>query len=263
MMKDIGIIPAAGLGTRLSPLPFSKELYPIGFQNIQNKISPAPISQHLVHEFKQAHVENIFCIINSNKTDILKYYQDGHRLQVNFSYLIQREQKGMVEAISKVTSWLPEKDYTIYLGMPDTIFQPPSFIKSLKNSMDRFKNIDVLLGVFPTTFWYKLGMVEIEQDQEQLFKVHNIIDKPKTKPNTDYAWGLACWRDSFQVLLSDYVQKYQGEKELVLSDVFVEAKRKGLNVYAQVGESYTDIGTVDELKNNHFNYITLDESDSQ
>lgn len=29
----VGLIPAAGRGTRLAPLPFSKELVPVGFQH--------------------------------------------------------------------------------------------------------------------------------------------------------------------------------------------------------------------------------------
>ena len=33
-MSLVGLIPAAGKGTRLHPLPFSKELYPIGYLEV-------------------------------------------------------------------------------------------------------------------------------------------------------------------------------------------------------------------------------------
>ena len=50
----VGIIPAAGRGTRLAPLPFSKELFPLGYQQVKidDRIQwrPKVVSQYMIEQ---------------------------------------------------------------------------------------------------------------------------------------------------------------------------------------------------------------------
>ena len=77
----VGIIPAAGKGTRLSPYPCPKELFPIGYQDFEiNGVvqkRPKVISQYLVENIINAGAKRLFIVLGDDKEDIMKYYGDG------------------------------------------------------------------------------------------------------------------------------------------------------------------------------------------
>ncbi|MBA4536920.1 hypothetical protein H1Z61_07130 [Bacillus aquiflavi] len=246
-MKQFGIIPAAGLGTRLAPLPFSKEMYPIGYQSYNEELRPCPVSQYLVKSLKMAETDEVFFIINQSKTDIMSYYLNGQQFNMNFSYLIQTEPKGMVDALVKVSPWLPKEEYVITFGMPDTLFKPDSLFRQLVKKIKQKQNIDLILGVFPTEAWFKLGMTTVQKGKDGELEVIKIIDKPKIKPDTDYAWGIAVWKSKFQHFLTNYHHNYSEKAELVLGDVFSAALKEGFKVCALKGELFLDIGTLEDL----------------
>ncbi|WP_349409277.1 sugar phosphate nucleotidyltransferase [Pseudalkalibacillus sp. SCS-8] len=246
-MKRYGIIPSAGLGSRLSPLAFSKEMFPIGYQIHEGELRPCPLSQYLVESMMKADIRNVFMIISPSKTDILSYYQNGDRFNMDLSYLIQPHPKGMVDALAQATPWLPEEEtFMITFGMPDTFFQPSTLYSSLIHYMENHSNVDIVLGVFPTKSWHKLGMVMLNEEKERI-QVTDIIDKPKIKPDTDYAWGAAVWNANFQQFLTAYSKDYSDEKELALGNVFLAAMEKGYEIDAIKGELYYDLGTVEDL----------------
>ena len=74
-----GIIPAAGRATRLAPLPFSKELFPMGYQKIcidgREQWRPKTVSQHLIDRMVYAGVDRIFIILGTGKEAIMEYYK--------------------------------------------------------------------------------------------------------------------------------------------------------------------------------------------
>jgi len=248
-VRLIGIVPAAGLGSRLQPLPFSKELYPVGFQKINDTWRVSTISQHLVEALKQAGVHQLFFVVSPQKTDIPRYYKNGSQFGMEFSYLYQSEPKGMVDALAQATPWLRGDEETfIFFGMPDTYFQPASLFGKMKEAMLKHPDVQIVVAVFPVTSWWKLGMVHFNQQEDGLGEVIDIQDKPKVKPETKYAWGAAVWRLPFQKYLTRCQAEHKGEGELVLSDVFMRAKRDGMKVQCIIGEEYEDLGTVDDLK---------------
>ena len=48
MSHTWGVIPAAGLGTRIQPLAFSKELLPVGSRMDADQERPRAVSEHLL-----------------------------------------------------------------------------------------------------------------------------------------------------------------------------------------------------------------------
>lgn len=247
-MKVFGVIPAAGKGTRLSPLPFSKEMFPVGFMDSNDKLCPRPVSHYLLEAFKRSEINEIFWITSENKTDIQRYYRSGANLQMNFCYLQQEEPKGMVDAIRYISPWLPKNDdYLIALGMPDTLFYPTNLFLQMKQQLLTHPHIDVVLGLFQTEQWHKLGMVEWEKEKD-IPMVKVILDKPKSKPKTDFAWGTAMWRSSFHSLLNHQIPNMLSDKEYTLSDAINLAIEKGLHVGAVMGDDFIDIGTIEDLQ---------------
>jgi UTP-glucose-1-phosphate uridylyltransferase len=73
----LGIIPAAGAGTRIQPLAFSKELLPVGGRLDGNIERPRAVSEYLVERLTIAGATKICFVISAGKSDILEYYGGG------------------------------------------------------------------------------------------------------------------------------------------------------------------------------------------
>jgi len=75
----IGLIPAAGQAKRIAPMPMSKELFPIGFQIIDDEQTARPkvVSHYLLEKFKYAGISKTFIVIRQGKWDIPAYFGDG------------------------------------------------------------------------------------------------------------------------------------------------------------------------------------------
>ena len=68
-----GIIPAAGKGTRIQPLAFSKELLPV-CGNTNGLHRPRAVSDYLVERLVLGGVIGVLFLISPGKSDILEYY---------------------------------------------------------------------------------------------------------------------------------------------------------------------------------------------
>lgn len=242
----VGIIPAAGRGSRLAPFPCPKELFPVGYQDYKLNDTivkrPKVVSQYLVENMIQAGVTRIFFIIGEGKSDIMRYYGNGAAFGIDICYLYQEELSGMPGALNLATPFIG--DATVVFGMPDTIIEPADGLAQLLKKHLQSSAL-LSLGLFQTDTPSKFGMVEIDKE-------HNItytIDKPK-ETTLEHMWGCACWSADFTRLMDDYLKnnKYTG-KEIVLGDVFNDALAKKLVVkgFPFDGGQYIDIGTTDEL----------------
>ena len=242
----IGLIPAAGRGTRLAPLPFSKELFPLGYQRVSLDGSmqwrPKVVSQYLIDNMIAASIRRIFVILGSGKEAIMQYYGNGRRLGIDISYLFQEELCGMPFALDLARPWL--RDEIVAFGMPDTVVQPADAFRQLLSAREK-SNADLMLGAFPTLTPWKFGMIELDDEE----RVIGNVDKPE-RTSLKYMWGFACWSPSFTELMSTFLKmNVHNGREIVLSQVFQYAIETGLNVRAlrfDDGE-YLDIGTVEEL----------------
>jgi glucose-1-phosphate thymidylyltransferase len=79
--------------------------------------------------------------------------------------------------------------------------------------------------------------------------VLSVIDKPQ-ETHLRNTWGICCWGSRFTELMHDYLQDLAtNQQEVVLAQVFLEALRQELNVFALhfTDGQYMDIGTVEEL----------------
>jgi glucose-1-phosphate thymidylyltransferase len=242
----IGLIPAAGTAKRISPLPGSKELFPIGFREVEydghTQIRPKVISQYLVDNMFTAGASKIWMVLGRGKWDIMQYYGEGVEYGGPIAYLLMDRSWGMPYTLDQVYPWLNQE--VVLFGMPDTIFTPPDTFTLM---LDRHINskADVTLGIFPTGRPEKLCPVELNKEG----KVIGMIDKPEHSEIKN-TWGCACWSWKFTELMHEYlIIQTPPSREVVLADVFREAIVKGLMVnglYFKDGE-YIDIGTPDDL----------------
>src|SRR5947209_19523434 len=85
----LGIVPAAGAGSRLQPLAFSKEMLPVGSTFDEHGVErPKAVSEFLVERMLQAGADRICFVISPEKTDIIPYYA-RHSASRRFCYVGQ------------------------------------------------------------------------------------------------------------------------------------------------------------------------------
>jgi len=96
-----GIIPAAGQGTRIQPLAFSKELLPVGSRFDGSVERPRAVSEHLIERMLAAGATKIAFVISPGKSDILEYF-GGAIGAARICYLVQRRPAGLCDAIFQI-----------------------------------------------------------------------------------------------------------------------------------------------------------------
>ena len=124
-----GIVPAAGNGTRIQPLAFSKELLPVGSRGDGAADRPRAVSEYLLERMVIAGAEKICFVISPWKSDILRYYGGGYG-RANLAYAIQSEARGLCDAIFRALPVVPP-DEPVLIGLPDTIWFPDDALAAL------------------------------------------------------------------------------------------------------------------------------------
>ena len=126
-----GIIPAAGAGSRIQPLAFSKELLPVGSHFLDGQERPRAVSEYLVERMVLGGATKLCFVISPGKTDILSYY--GSRLWgADIAYVVQPAPGGLCDAVFRAAPLIAPEEQVI-IGLPDTIWSPEKAIQSMPN----------------------------------------------------------------------------------------------------------------------------------
>jgi dTDP-glucose pyrophosphorylase len=124
-----GIIPAAGAGSRIQPLAFSKELLPVGSRIEQGVERPRAVSEYLVERMIRGGADKICFVVAPGKSDILEYYGGG-TCAAHLSYTVQPSPLGLCDAIFRALP-LVRPDESVIVGLPDTIWFPEDALAAL------------------------------------------------------------------------------------------------------------------------------------
>lgn len=131
-----GIIPAAGAGTRIQPLAFSKELLPVGSRLDDGVERPRAVSEHLIERMLLGGARKICFVISRDKADILHYY--GGRIgPAELAYVVQPQPAGLCDAIFRALP-LIAPDESVLIGLPDTIWFPKDGFAALPDDVLSF-----------------------------------------------------------------------------------------------------------------------------
>jgi glucose-1-phosphate thymidylyltransferase len=117
-----GIIPAAGAGSRIQPLAFSKELLPVGSRMVDGTERPRAISEYLVERMIHAGARRLAFVISPGKSDIVEYYGDSVG-PAPICYLVQPRPAGLCDALFRALPFVAPED-EILVGLPDTVWFP-------------------------------------------------------------------------------------------------------------------------------------------
>src|SRR4051812_21150396 len=128
----LGIIPAAGAGSRIQPLAFSKELLPVGSRLDGGTERPRAVSEYLVERMVLGGAEKICFVIAPGKSDILEYYGGGTIDSAAISFVVQPKPAGLCDALFRAAP-LIHPDEHVLIGLPDTVWFPEDGLASLPN----------------------------------------------------------------------------------------------------------------------------------
>ncbi|HEU5021867.1 MAG TPA: nucleotidyltransferase family protein [Bryobacteraceae bacterium] len=126
-----GIIPAAGKGSRIQPLAFSKELLPVGARNLNGRPAPRAVSDYLIERLVLGGATRICFVISPGKSDILEYY-GGSAHGIPICYCVQPEPLGLCDAIFRAAPLIAPGD-SVLVGLPDTIWFPAGALSLLRS----------------------------------------------------------------------------------------------------------------------------------
>ncbi len=256
--KIVGLIPAAGTAERISPLPCSKEIYPVEFATSpENEIlRPKVVSQYLIEGMQGVDVTNVYVIIRKGKWDILNYLGSGNWMGMNFAYLIMDLPYGVPFTLDQAYHFV--KDDIVVFGFPDIIFKPTdAFNRLLERQI--LENSDVVVGLFSAPQPYNIQhMVKIDSGGQVCR--FEIGPSQATLKNT---WIIAVWNKVFTRFLHEYVsiesKRFKKNsvvkidsiaEEVSMTQVFAAALQKGLKIDSVTFEegSFLDIGSPDNLE---------------
>lgn len=246
----------AGRATRLGKLPFSKELYPIEFDQ---EISPKAVSSFLIKSMREGGVKNYHLILRDGKWDIPSFFGSGKDFKVNFCYHIAKYGYGVPFTINQAYPFIKNK--IVVLGFPDILFEPYNAFNYLLDKLNE-SGTTVVLGAIPVENPESWDMVEVGKGGF-VSKIHM---KPKKAKNLKYNWFIATWKPEFSIFLNNFVESLLHDKtinfldtnEFYFGDVLNAAIQEGMKIKYKVvpNSKCLDIGTVEGLKKLKTFFIT-------
>ncbi len=225
-----GIIPAAGIGSRIQPLAFSKELLPVGSREEDGIERPRAVSEYLVERMIRGGADRICFVISPGKSDILEYY--GARVySADVCYAVQPRPAGLCDAIFRALPMI-HRDETVCIGLPDTIWFPEDALAQLPDGALSFL-------LFPVQHPEKFDAV-ITDEHDRVLE----IQVKKENANSYWIWGAfkmpgATLHDLHALWLAR-----NKEDEYIGTLVNAWMARGGEAFGVRAGSAYVDVGTL-------------------
>jgi glucose-1-phosphate thymidylyltransferase len=225
-----GIVPAAGRGSRIQPLGFSKELLPVGSRSQDGTERPRAVSEYLIERMVAGGADKICFIIAPGKSDILEYYGAGYG-DVRAVYVVQPNPTGLCDALFCARP-VVAADEPVMVGLPDTIWFPDKALQELPDDRLSF----LLFPVEQPQFFDAVVM-----DAECRVKE---IQVKTEQAASSWIWGAfkmpgATFHDLHRLWLD---RGKRDEYVGTLVNAYLAAGGEAWGV--QAGERYADVGTV-------------------
>lgn len=225
-----GIIPAAGVGSRIQPLAFSKELLPVGSRFDGNTERPRAVSEYIIERMLIGGVDKICFVISPGKSDILEYY--GAKVdRADLCYVVQPEPAGLCDALFRALP-LIRPDEQAVIGLPDTIWFPARALLALPSG-------DFSFLLFPVERPELFDAVITDESGRVLE-----IQVKSNRAASNWIWG------AFKVSGAVLDRLFQIWSERGASDTYIGTVVNayidggGRATVARAGQAYVDVGTL-------------------
>jgi glucose-1-phosphate thymidylyltransferase len=229
-MATWGLVPAAGAGTRIQPLAFSKELLPLAVRDGAGVVRPRAVGEFVVERFVAAGADRLCFVIAPGKSDIVQYF-GGAVGGVPICYVLQDRPAGLCDAVFRA-AMLIHPDDRVFIGLPDTVWFPV-------DALGRLPDADVALLLFPVREPALFDAVVTRSDGTVVE-----IQVKVTSPTSNWVWGaIGMPGHAFLALRDLWLSRGSSDEYLgQLLNVWISSGHRVSGVRA--GDIYVDVGTV-------------------
>lgn len=195
----VGLVPAAGRGTRLQPLACSKEIVPIGqvVDRTDGAARPKAAVEFLLEKFQAAGITKTVLVIRDGKWDIPALLGEGSQFDMSMAYVVIAGSLGPPDTIDRAYSFVAS--HRVAFGFPDILFKPKDAFADLLSKQEA-TGADVVLGLQPVDDPGRWDMVETDESG----KVRSIVMKP-AKTTLKFGWHFAVWTSAFTEFLHRFL----------------------------------------------------------
>jgi dTDP-glucose pyrophosphorylase len=225
-----GIVPAAGRGSRIQPLAFSKELLPVGSRSESGVERPCAVSEYLLERMILGGADKICLVISPGKSDIMEYF-GGSYATASLAYVLQPQPSGLCDAVFRAEAIIVRNE-PVVVGLPDTIWFPDTALAELPDDLLSF----LLFPVDRPEFFDAVVLDEAGAVRE--------IQVKQPKPASNWIWGAFKMPGTvFADLLALWHQREQQDEYFgTLVNAYLAAGGRAIGVRA--GHAYVDVGTL-------------------
>jgi glucose-1-phosphate thymidylyltransferase len=226
----LGVIPAAGAGSRIQPLAFSKELLPVGSRVEAGVERPRAVCEYLVERLVAGGATRLCFVIAPGKSDILQYF--GASVGgVPTCYVVQARPAGLCDALFCALP-LAAPDESIAVGLPDTVWFP---VDGLRRLADHTLSFLLFHVARPELFD---AVVTDARGQVEAIEV-------KTKPaRSSWIWGAFKLPAAELAALHALWEERDRRDQYFGALVNAHLQRGGRALGVRAGQAYVDVGTV-------------------
>lgn len=239
----VGLVPMAGFGARLAPLPFSKELFPLLPRSDEPGTPVDVISRHVLAQVLATGASRAFLVIRHGKWDIPGYYRDGSaRAGLALAYLLARQPYGLPFSLDTARPFT--RGAIVAMGLPDVLLRPPD---ALARTVQRYRDTDadLVMALFPWSPPPANDLLEVDPSGRVV--AYHTANPP---PHARLAWGALVWGDMFSDFMGEQTQAWETNRrpnsgEMMIAAVLASAIETGLIVQSVgfSGGSMLDIGS--------------------
>lgn len=225
-----GIVPAAGMGSRIQPLAFSKELLPVGSRIDDGTERPKAVSEYLIERMILAGADKLCVTISPGKSDIIEYY-GGSVGPAQICYVVQPQPRGLCDAIFRALPVIAPGDQVV-IGLPDTVWFPEDGLRQLPE--------DVLSFLLFPVERPELFDAVVTDDSGRVRE----IQVKRRGASSSWIWG--AFRMPAEILRDLHALWQERDCQDAYIGTLVNAwlERGGEALGVRAGEAYVDVGTL-------------------
>jgi glucose-1-phosphate thymidylyltransferase len=229
-MATWGVIPAAGAGSRIQPLAFSKELLPVG-SRVEGAVErPRAVSEFVVERLIAGGADRICFVISPGKSDIVQYF-GGEVAGVPVCYVVQSRPAGLCDAVFSSSPLVRDDDHVL-IALPDTVWFPIDGLRELPR--------DVLaLLLFPVTSPELFDAVVTTLDSRVVE-----IQVKQPRPTSNWIWGAMGMPGAVLHALRELWLERSRRDEYLGSLFNAYLAGGGSAQGIRAGNAYVDVGTL-------------------
>ncbi|HEX8408557.1 MAG TPA: sugar phosphate nucleotidyltransferase [Thermoanaerobaculia bacterium] len=225
-----GIVPAAGIGSRIQPLAFSKELLPVGSRFDGEAERPRAVTEYLLDRMLAGGATRICFVISPGKSDIVSYF-GGALGHASICYAVQQQPNGLCDALFHALPFIPPDEFVL-VGLPDTVWFP-------ENGFDALGDDDLSFLCFPVERPEFFDAVVMDEHD-------NVLEVQVKTPGatSNWIWGAFKLRARVLAELRDLWLERGATEHYIGTLVNRWIARGGRARAVCAGTAYVDVGTL-------------------